>query len=69
MSQAHASCKLSNKAKAVSKPDEVVPNIKKLIPREDDDSDDDDSDIEIGSMRQNFNDPITLGLFQNPYTS
>ncbi|TIC04649.1 hypothetical protein E3Q17_00331 [Wallemia mellicola] len=54
---------------AVSKPDEVVPNIKKLIPREDDDSDDDDSDIEIGSMRQNFNDPITLGLFQNPYTS
>ena len=33
------------------------------------DTDDDDSDIEVSSMRQNFNDPITLSLFQNPYTS
>ena len=32
-------------------------------------SNDDDSDIEVSSMRQNFNDPITLSLFQNPYTS
>ncbi|TIA93643.1 hypothetical protein E3P99_00097 [Wallemia hederae] len=36
---------------------------------EDNDPEDDDSDIEVGSVRQNFNDPITLGLFENPYTS
>ncbi|EOR03897.1 E3 SUMO-protein ligase nse2 [Wallemia ichthyophaga EXF-994] len=54
---------------AVSKPEEVVPSIRKLIPKESDDEDDDDSDVEIGSIRQNFNDPITLCLFENPYTS
>ncbi|BGP15139.1 hypothetical protein JCM10213_005400 [Rhodosporidiobolus nylandii] len=46
-----------------------VPNVKRFIPREDDDEEDSDEEIEIGAQQGNFVCPITLAAFEDPYTS
>ncbi|KAF4589968.1 hypothetical protein EYR40_009645 [Pleurotus pulmonarius] len=51
-------------------PDQPMPALSELVPKEDgDDSDDDDDEIEVGGVTQDFKCPLSLMPLQDPWTS
>ncbi|KAL0960647.1 hypothetical protein HGRIS_005676 [Hohenbuehelia grisea] len=53
----------------VSHPDEAMPPLTELIPKEDGDDSDDDDDIEIGGVTQDYKCPLSLAALTDPWTS
>ncbi|KAH9480472.1 E3 SUMO-protein ligase NSE2 [Psilocybe cubensis] len=50
-------------------PDNPMPPLTEMIPKEDGDDSGSDDDVEMGGVTQNYNCPITLTLLENPCTS